>query len=82
MMHVQWHELKFNFLVLDVLFEGAGSFVIKSLESQFEAPCFKVLVKGSICLQHFSVGAVAHWLCQDGIAVIVIQHHHIFVALT
>jgi hypothetical protein len=81
-MHAGGDKLVVNGFRREKLFEGGGTFVVQTVKLGPEASrnqtCMQ-FVKGS---KNARAGATAHWLNQNAIAVVVVQHEDIVVADT
>ncbi len=79
-MDVWWHELERYLFVVEELFEYFGCFIVQALKFGSEAFGDKFLVQLFVAAEELLGGAVAERLCQDGVAIVVVEDHDIVVA--
>lgn len=72
-MNMWRNELEVNVLVLEVIFEHCGGFVVERVELGFEAATVEESECTLVGCEHCFFEAVLHWLGVDEIAIKVIE---------
>jgi hypothetical protein len=77
----EWrHELKEDVGGLEVILEQLGGFIVKTMESGFVSVVGEIFLEDAETAEDFRSRSIFERLCQDGIAVIIVQYHDVFVA--
>ena len=76
----RWHELKLDFLLVDIFFECIGRFVIQRVLFYSQSCHSHSVDYLLICPYHLLLRPVAHWLDENIICVEVDGHHYVPVA--
>jgi hypothetical protein len=75
-----WDPLEINLVFLEGLFQLVGAFVVENVEIRCVSVQLESSVEGGPSTGEFAGLAGLEWLCEDSIAVIVVEDHNIVVA--
>lgn len=81
-MDVGRNQLEVNSLRAQVVTDKGWTFIVKDMEFGREAAGFKKLMEGLDGLQLMQSGFRFQGACKDGIGIMAVKHHDIFVAVT
>jgi hypothetical protein len=76
------HELVVYIFLLEEVFQDGGTFIVKSLKLWAEACLDESSMDKFVCIQNAFGSAIAEWLGEQVIAVVVIDYHEVVVATT
>ena len=80
--NVRWGKLEVNVFFSEVVFQGLGSFIVKSLELWFESTRGVEVMSTFVGSKVFRAGGTAQELDMDAVAVVIVHEKHASVALT
>lgn len=80
-MHSRRHQLVVNLGINQVIFEEGGTFVVESMESRCVASTEEAFVDMLEGCENAFGGAIFEWLGKNVIAVVVIEHHDVVIAM-
>jgi hypothetical protein len=77
---MRWDPLEINLVFLEGLFQFVGAFVVENVEIGCVSVQLEPSVEGGPCTGEFAGLPGLEWLCEDSIAIIVVEDHNIVVA--